>query len=73
MSIAKLEIGDQVQLCGNPFDEQIPEELLLYMFLQGKIQRVTHTMVPDEEGTSGLWIRTDMMPDWTDATWFVKL
>lgn len=68
-----LQIGDKVQLCGNPFDEQIPEELLMYMFVSGKIQTVTDVMIPDEEGTTGQWVKTDLMPDWTDKAWFVKL
>ena len=73
MENLKFQINDIVKLNGCPFDEQIAEEVLLYAFLKDKEMRVTMVMVPDEEGTSGLWIRTDMIPDWTDAAWFEKV
>lgn len=69
----KLSVGDQVQLHGNPFDEQIAEELILYMFLQSKIMTITETQDTTEEGTSGQWVKTDLTPDWIDSAWFVKL
>lgn len=66
------EIGDKVKLSGCPFDEQIPEELLMYTFLVNQVMTVTDAEVPNEEGTSGQWIKTDMMSEWTDSEWFKK-
>lgn len=76
-----LKIGDQVQLCGNPFDEQIPDQFLLYMFIKGKILTITRVAKPGdlfapytEEPKEGQhWVKTDLTPDWIDAAWFVKL
>ena len=69
----KLQVGDKVQLHGNPFDEQIPEELLLYMFISGKVLTITEVQDVEEEGTTGQWVKTDLTPDWIDKAWFVKL
>lgn len=66
------QVGDKVKLIGCPFDEQITEELLMYTWMKDKIQVVTDTMVPDEEGTSGQWIKTDHISDWTASPWFKK-
>jgi len=64
--------GDLVKLKGNPFDEQIPEELELYNRLKDKVQKVVDIKdVSKLKGTSGLWIKTDVMSeDWTDYAWF---
>lgn len=66
------KVGDRVKLNGCPFDEQITEELLMYTWMKDKIQVVIDTMVPDEEGTSGQWIKTDYIGGWTDSFWFKK-
>lgn len=67
----KFKVGDIVQLKGCPFDEQISEELAEYNFLKDKKQTVTEIQrVCKKLGTSGQWIKTDFMTDWTDKAWF---
>jgi len=75
------KVGDKVKLDGCPFDEQIPEEMLMYTFLVVQTMNVTRVSKPDdldapwvEEGAvEGQFIKTDMMPDWTSSAWFKKV
>lgn len=79
--VMRLSVGDRVQLCGNPFDEQIPAELILYIFLKSKIMTVTEIGHPgdltvphdDNPPLDKFYVKTDMTPDWIAADWFVKL
>lgn len=67
------QVGDKVKLNGCPYDEQIPEEMLIYTFLVTQTLTVTEVCVPDDlDGTSGQWVATDMTPRWIDAQWFKK-
>lgn len=73
-------VGDKVKLNGCPFDEQIPEEAMLYAFLATQTMTVTRISKPDdldvpssdEPQPEGTWLITDMMPDWTSKFWFKK-
>jgi len=70
----EIKIGDIVKLKGNPFDEQIPEELELYNRLKDRTQKVIDVKdVSKLEGTTGLWIKTNLIYDWTDKVWFEKV
>lgn len=67
-------IGKKVKLLGNPFDEQIPEELEKYLNLKDKEQIIIEVKdVSKLEGTSGVWVKTSDIPDWVDMDWFVVL
>ncbi|MGH7974822.1 MAG: hypothetical protein ACREBR_04805 [bacterium] len=66
----KFKKGDLVILNDCPYDEQIPGELERYFKLKCLSQFVTDTMVCREHGSSGQWIKTDSMNDWTDSAWF---
>jgi hypothetical protein len=70
---AKFQVGDKIRLNANPFDEQVLEEAILYSFIKDQVHTVTQTKRTNEYGTTGQWIRTDLMPDWVDATWFDKI
>lgn len=67
------KVGDFVQLKDNPWDEQIPEDIERYHKLKSKAQEVTEVKdVSHLEGTSGQWVKTDLIDDWTDSNWFKK-
>lgn len=65
------KVGDIVKLNGNPFDEQLLENIKYY-FLKNKKHIVTEVKrVSKKEGASGQWIKTNLMnDDWTDKAWF---
>lgn len=71
--MVKLKRGDKVKLNGCPFNEQIVSELLLYTFLKDQVMTVTAAEVPKEEGTSGQWVKTNLISEWTDSEWFKKV
>lgn len=64
------KIGDKVKLNDCPFDAQIPEEGMMYAFIKTQIQFVTNTKRVFEEGSSGQWVKTNLIPDWIDSAWF---
>jgi len=67
------KIGDRVEFGGCPFDEQIPGELARYESLKNQIHKVIEVMSVDDPGTTGQWIKTDLMSeDWIDKAWFFK-
>jgi len=68
------KVGETLKLNGNPWDEQISEELELYHELKDEIHIVTETKDTSRtKGTSGQWVKTDVIPDdWTDSAWFNK-
>lgn len=68
--IMKFKINNRVKLSGCPFDEQMIEEMTRFYSLKDEIQIVTELKETTEVGTSGQWIKTNLMPDWTDAAWF---
>ncbi len=67
------KVGDKVKLNGCPYDEQIVAELIIYTFMKDQVQAVIETKRVSEEGTSGQWIKTDHMADWTDSAWFTEV
>lgn len=75
------KIGDKVKLSGCPFDEQIPDQMLMYTFLVPQVMTVTRAAVPgdlfapwtEEPQPEQQWIKTDMTPDWIDSYWFKKV
>ena len=67
----KYKIGDKVILKGNPYDEQIPEELEKFVNLASKTHTVTAIKDVGEIGTSGQWIKTDLISEWIDGHWFM--
>jgi hypothetical protein len=68
-----LKVGDKVKLNGCPFDDQIAEELLRYIEVKDQIQIVTKVKKTTEYGTSGQWVKTNLMDDWCDKAWFDKI
>lgn len=66
------KVGDKVILDGCPFDEQIADDLLEYIEVKDQVQVVTRVRRVTEEGTSGQWIQTNSMPNWTDKAWFKR-
>lgn len=67
----RIAIGAKVKLKGNPYDEQIAHEAMQYANVKESIQIVTEVKdVREMKGTSGWWIKTDVMRDWTDLAWF---
>lgn len=68
----KLSVGDVVQLKGNPFDEQIPEEMAEYVRLKGVDMRITDAKDVDYYGTSGQWVKTNLIEGWADSVWFTR-
>lgn len=73
MSKQKFKVGDNVMLGGNPFDEQIEEELAKFYAQKDKVQKVV--AVKDATGAKGtglFWIKTDLNDQWIDQRWFVK-
>lgn len=75
------KIGDKVQFNGCPFDEQIPEEMMMYTVLASQTMTVTRAAVPGdlfapwtEDPIPGQqWVKTDMTPDWIDSAWFKRV
>lgn len=63
---------DIVVLDGCPFDEQIPEEARRYSQLVNVPMIVTHIKKVHAHGSSGQWVRTSQIKDWTDAAWFMS-
>ncbi len=69
--MVKFKVGDKVRLSGCPFNEQIPEEAMKFAEVSNLVQTVCNVKRPiGEIGTSGQWIKTDVMLAWTDAAWF---
>jgi hypothetical protein len=74
------QIGDKVKLTGCPWDEQIPEEAIMFSFLSTQIMTVTRVSQPDdldvpwtgEVEPECRWIKTDKTSDWIDRAWFKK-
>ncbi len=70
-STKPVAIGDKVTLKGNPYDEQIADEMKTYANVKAAVQTVTEVKdVRHMAGTSGWWIKTDVMRDWTSIGWF---
>ena len=67
-----LKVGDKVKLKDNPFDKQTADQVILYTFMVAQTMIVTEVKRVFEEGSSSQWIKTDMMPDWTDVLWFTN-
>lgn len=74
-------VGDKVKFNGCPFDEQVPEEMLMFTFLSTHTMMVLRVSKPDdldvpatdEVQPAGRWVLTDLTPDWIDAKWFEKV
>jgi len=74
------KVGDKVKFSGCPFDEQIPEEMMMYAFLATQTMTVVRISKPgdldvpatDEVEPEGRWIITDLTTDWIDSFWFKK-
>lgn len=66
----KFKVGDLVKLDGCPFDEQIPAQLLVYLCMKDKTHAITAVCIPEETGTSGQWIKTNLLNGWYDKAWF---
>ncbi len=67
-----LKIGDRVKLNGCPFDQQIPEEIIKFYEMKDKIQIVKKTKKVTDPGTTGQWIKTNLIKDWIDKAWFKR-
>lgn len=72
------QVGDKVQFSSCPFDEQIPEEMMMFAFLATqtmtvvRVSKLNDMDVPDAE-PDGRWIITDLTTDWIDQSYFRKV
>jgi hypothetical protein len=61
------EIGEKVELMGNPLDEQLNQFIPL-----GTKTIIDVKDVKDIPHTSGQWVKISEHNDWLDSTWFKK-
>jgi len=65
----RFKVGNVVLLVACPFDIQIPGERERYEELKDRLQVITAIRSCADHSTSQ-WIKTNLMDDWVDATWF---
>ncbi len=75
-----LQLGDKVVLNGCPFDEQIVDQVLMYVFLKDQVMTVTRIARPGDSFAPYIedakpeqhWVKTNLTDDWIDSYWFKK-